>query len=187
MLDQVEQRDQDGDLDEAGGGERLIATPIEALTGVDVAHRESNDAVVRAGEGIQGSTERGGIGALRRRGAGDLPVCARGQQEQQRQRRETTARATGMITARGGVAGDSSGVREFVGLAALDELPLTRCLVVDRQHLDRLAGVCVERLAAAFLDDDLVTVLEPQHDDGMLTVDVLFPELLGSGRHGNGV
>src|SRR5687767_6274056 len=81
----------------------------------------------------------------------------------------------------------SSGVRELVGLAALDELPLTRGLIVDRQHLDRLAGVRVERLAAAFLDDDLMAVLEPENDDGMLAVDVLFPKLFGSGRHGDWV
>src|SRR5690606_37596482 len=58
----------------------------------------------------------------------------------------------------------SSGVVEIVRATGLDEVPLACLGIVHGQELDRLAGVAVERLPGASLDDDLVAVLELEHD-----------------------
>ena len=74
-----------------------------------------------------------------------------------------------------------------VRLLGLDEVAFTVLRVEDGQQLHVLAGIAVERLPGTAFDHDLVTILEPQDEVGILVIEILLPELLRRLRHRRGV
>src|SRR4029434_2893366 len=67
-------------------------------------------------------------------------------------------------------------VGELLGEERIDFFALTRRVVPYLQDLDTLTGPVVETLRRAFGDLDFVSVLETQHDLGILLVVILLAE-----------
>jgi choline dehydrogenase-like flavoprotein len=82
---------------------------------------------------------------------------------------------------RGGLrhtAEHSNGVLKSVGLLAGKQLNFIRGGIVDGEHLHSFAAPGVKLFAAALVDLDLVTILEPQNHQRVAVVCVLLPHFL---------